>query len=142
VAASKPACELNVNRATQLNLSWSKPGATLTLDKTVDASKSAAFAFRIAVVPKDARNNATSGQDLRVVLADAAGRSASVDARAWSRSLFVSTADQHAQAVLNSVRIPLWAFAGVDMAHVTHEKLVFDATPTGAVTLTDVELQS
>jgi hypothetical protein len=136
---NRPPCARSVDRAVQLNVSWSRP-ATLSFDREIDASRFSVLSFRAAVLPKDARNP-PSGQDLRVALTDAAGRTASVDLDRVSGPLFVETADQHAQAVLTSVRVPLADFRGIDLARVARVQLVFDRTPAGAVTLTDVELQ-
>lgn len=123
-------------------LAW-KGSATYALPfpAGTDARAWEALVVRMAVEPGAAENAGLAAQDVRVVLVDAASRSASTLASAHSRALFTPPGGEDVRKViLNDVRIPLDAFAGIDLSQAREARLVFDATPQGRVHLADAML--
>ncbi len=132
-------------------LSWEQPGALLrfALPAGADFSAYGALSLRVAVDPLAANNAPGASQALSLRLTDAAGATATVPAPAAAELAFPQgevRADDFFGSLFTSVvplttlRVPLAAFAGVDLATVTEVALVLDATPSGTLFLADVEL--
>lgn len=79
-----------------------------------------------------------------MVLADAGGGSASVRASDFSRALFYPPGNVGPvpKVVLNTVRIPLSAFGGVNLNSVRTVLLTFNERLSGDVLITDVAFAS
>ncbi len=103
-----------------------------------------AFQFRVSVNFADARNMANLAQDFRVKLTDGAGLSASVRVSDVSGALFFppGSTGPVPRVVLNTVRIPLSAFGGINLTNVRSVQFTFDERLQGAVLITDLAFAS
>ena len=101
-----------------------------------------AVQFRVSVNFADPRNLADLAQDFRVVLTDAAGSSASVRVSDVSSALYFPPGDIVPKIVLNTVRVPLSAFGGVNLNAVRSVQLNFNERLQGAVLISDVAFAS
>jgi len=131
-----------VGGLSQLEIGWSQPGATL--DNAIPAGAGdftpfSVLTFRTALNFTDGRNFVPY-DDFDVQLTDSAGRTAATPVSAWSKALAYPPGKivRLPKVEMNAVRIPLSAFAGVDLTRVVSVKLVFDRQPMGALLLTDL----
>lgn len=133
----------NVGSAHQLALFWDGPATWSTVIPAAsgDVSGFDVVSFRLGVNYQNARNPNGQHQDLRLVLTDGVGASASVRVGDHSAALFDPPGNSAAKVVLNMVQVPMGAFAGVDTTDVASIELVFDQTPTGSVQITDLMFQ-
>ncbi len=128
----------------QVRLGWDGLGATLTneIPGGRDVSGYAVVQFRASVNFDDARN--VGAQDLSVVLTDSSGNSASSLVSASSGALFFPPGligpPRRAvpKIVLNTVRIPLSVFKGIDLTNVVLVTLSYDQTQTGGLMISDL----
>ena len=102
------------------------------------------LSLRVGLSLDDAANDA--GQDFAVVLTDTDGRSARLNASAYSTDLFAPPGDAFdsggsEKLVLTDLRIPLTEFPALDFAHLDTLELRFDLTPAGTVQITDLQFQ-
>src|ERR1041385_5493035 len=100
--------------------------------------------FRVSVNFADTRNLAGLAQDFRVVLTDASGASSSVRVSDVSGALFFPPGEVAPvpKVVLNTVRIPLSAFSGVNLNTVRSVQFTFDQRLQGGLLITDVAFAS
>jgi hypothetical protein len=77
-----------------------------------------------------------------VVLTDASGSSASVRVSDVSSALYFPPGDIVPKIVVNTVRVPLSAFSGVNLNAVRSVQLNFNERLQGAVLITDVAFAS
>ena len=106
-----------------------------------DVSDYAVMSFRIA------QNIGASlpNENMSVVLTDTNGHSAEVSVKKWSDALFQplgTTTDRTPKEILNTVRIPLSAFSGVDLTEIASVTLAFDKSKVGSVLMTDLAFNS
>ena len=103
-----------------------------------------AVQFRVSVNFADVRNVANLAQDFRVVLTDASGDSASVRVSDVSSALFFPPGEVGPvpKVVLNTVRVPLSAFGGVNLNAVRSVQFTFNERLQGGVLITDVAFAS
>jgi hypothetical protein len=103
-----------------------------------------AVQFRVSVNFADVRNVADLAQDFRVVLTDASGASASVRVSDVSGALFFPPGEVAPvpKVVLNTVRVPLSAFGGVNLNAVRSVQFTFNERLQGGVLVTDVAFAS
>jgi hypothetical protein len=103
-----------------------------------------AIQFRVSVNFADARNLAGLAQDFRVVLTDASGSSSSVRVSDVSGALYFPPGEVGPvpKVVLNTVRVPLTAFSGVNLNAVRSVQFTFDQRLQGALLITDVAFAS
>lgn len=103
-----------------------------------------AIQFRVSVNFADVRNLADLAQDFRVILTDTAGASASVRVSDVSAALFFPPGQigPVPKLVLNTVRVPLTAFGGVNLKSVRSVQLAFDERLAGGILITDVAFAS
>ena len=103
-----------------------------------------AVQFRVSVNFADPRNLADLAQDFRVVLTDASGSSASVRVSNVSSALYFppGSVGPVPKIVLNTVRVPLSAFGGVNLNNVRSVQFAFNERLQGAVLITDVAFAS
>src|ERR1043165_6644955 len=103
-----------------------------------------ALQFRVSVNFADARNLQDLAQDFRVVLTDASGSSASVRVSDFSSALFYPPGEVGPvpKVVLNTVRIPLSAFSGVNLNNVRSVQFTFNERLQGGILITDVAFAS
>jgi hypothetical protein len=103
-----------------------------------------AVQFRVSVNLADARNLEGLAQDFRVVLTDASGSSSSVRVSDVSGALFFppGSVGPVPKVVLNTVRVPLSAFGGVNLNNVRSVQFVFNERFQGGVLVTDLAFAS
>lgn len=103
-----------------------------------------AVQFRVSVNFADVRNVAGLAQDFRVVLTDASGGSASVRVSDVSSALFFPPGEVGPvpKVVLNTVRVPLSAFGGVNLNAVRSVQFTFNERLQGGILITDVAFAS
>jgi hypothetical protein len=103
-----------------------------------------AVQFRVSVNFADLRNLAGAAQEFSVVLTDSSGSSSSVRVSDFSKALYFPPGEVGPvpKVVLNTVRIPLSAFNGVNLNTVRSVQFKFDQTLTGALLITDVAFAS
>ena len=103
-----------------------------------------AVQFRVSVNFADVRNVPDLAQDFRVVLTDAAGASASVRVSDVSSALFYPPGEVAPvpKVVLNTVRVPLSAFNGVNLNAVRSVQFTFNERLQGGLLITDVAFAS
>jgi hypothetical protein len=103
-----------------------------------------AVQFRVSVNFADPRNLADLAQDFRVVLTDASGASASVRVSDVSGALYFPPGEVGPvpKVVLNTVRVPLSAFGGVNLNAVRSVQFNFNERLQGGVLITDVAFAS
>lgn len=133
----------------QLRVQWDAADGRLSLAIPAehgDLSGYATLHFRVLVDMFDPRNADLDSQALRVALVDAAGAEASIVLPPSEPALIRDRGErnslwQWAQFPLRarSVRIPLSAFAGVDLASIRSLDFVFDQTAQGSLLLSMVE---
>src|SRR5207245_798740 len=98
-----------------------------------------ALQFRAAVISRDPRNTPDQSQDFSVILTDGTGTSVSTPVSLWSRSLYYPQGQYNPRVFLNDVRIPLAAFAGVNLTDVRSVRFAFDQRAQGAFLMSDLE---
>ncbi len=103
-----------------------------------------ALQFRVSVNFADARNTTAAPQDFTVVLVDGAGAQSTVRVGAASGALFYppGTVGPVPKVVLNTVRLPLASFTGVNLTDIRTVRLQFDQTAQGALLITDLAFAS
>ncbi|HET6978808.1 MAG TPA: hypothetical protein VFI24_20920 [Pyrinomonadaceae bacterium] len=103
-----------------------------------------AIQFRVSVNFADVRNLADLAQDFRVVLTDASGSATSVRVSDVSSALFFPPGEVGPvpRVVLNTVRVPLTAFTGVNLNNVRSVQFTFNERLQGGVLITDVAFAS
>jgi hypothetical protein len=134
-------------------VSWEASGGTmaLLLDEPVDLSGAASVGVRVAVDPLSSLNPRGEAQAFSLRITDAAGKEAKVpvgaDAAALRYPAGLAQDDEYfdgqrftGPAPLMPVRVPLSAFAGVDLTAVTEVALVFDQTPSGTLLVADLQV--
>jgi hypothetical protein len=121
-----------------------------------DVSRFQAIQFRVSVNFADVRNLAGVAQNFRVMLTDASGSSASVRVSDVSPALYFPPGslrlrlDSDAgfavgpvpKVVLNTVRIPLSAFGGVNLKTIRSVQFTFDEQAQGGILIADVAFAS
>lgn len=131
----------------QLRTGWNALTATYTNDLpagTRNVSGFEALQFRISVNFADSRNTGISLQNFEVELTDGNGISTSVRVSDISGALFFppGTVGPVPKVVLNTVRIPLSSFPGVNLSDVRTIRFKLNQIPTGAVLVTDIAFAS
>jgi hypothetical protein len=103
-----------------------------------------AIQFRVSVNFADPRNLEDLAQDFRVVMTDATGATSSVRVSDVSGALFFPPGNVGPvpKVVLNTVRVPLSAFGGVNLNAVRTVQLTFNERLSGGVLITDVAFAS
>jgi hypothetical protein len=107
-----------------------------------DVSRLAVLQFRAAVNFEDARNP-RAAQDFSVTLTDGVGISATTVVSGASAALYFPPGGPAVvplpKTVLNSVRVPLARFPGVDLTNVQSITFNFDRTVSGALLISDLQ---
>ncbi|HYT65804.1 MAG TPA: hypothetical protein VEL51_05260 [Vicinamibacterales bacterium] len=127
----------------QLRAGWTETTASIENDVPAgagDVTPFLALQFRASVNFADARNASGVPQDLTVTLTDRTNHSATVRVGAVSGSLFYPPGEfVHVPKVfLNTVRIPLGAFSGIDLTDIATVRFNFDRTASGALLISDL----
>lgn len=142
-----PSARSTARGLSQLRTGWNNFTGNYTNDlpaPLANVSGFQAIQFRVSVNFADARNLEDLAQDFRVRLTDSAGASASVRVSDVSRALFYPPGNVGPvpKVVLNTVRVPLSAFGGVNLNNIRSVQLTFDERLAGAVLITDVAFAS
>lgn len=137
-----PSARSSKRGLSQLRFGWTNKGSKMINkipDGKGDAASYDAVTFRVSQNVADDR--APGGElKAKVVLKDASGNKASAKTQKWSDALFQqlgTTASYTPKIVMNSVRIPLSAFEGVDLGNISSVTIVF-TSKKGAVLMTDL----
>ena len=128
----------------QLLLQWTAAASYTTELGNLDASDYHVLTIRSGVSIGDDAN--LDGQDFVIALTDSAGRSARLNASAFSAALFYPPGDAFdgggsRKLILSDLRIPLTAFGGIDFGHLQTLALEFSTTTAGTVQITDLQFQ-
>lgn len=154
----------------QLRMGWNDASATLSNELPSghgDVTQFQALQFRASVNFEDSRNANLMAQNFQVALKDGAGMTASVRVANFSSALFVPPGDPPRdtnmlfippadidlmspvpKVVLNTVRLPLSAFANINLADVRSVEFKFDQPRQGtlliqgALLITDIAFVS
>jgi hypothetical protein len=128
----------------QLRFGWDTATAEWTNqipdDGTGDVRGYRVVQFRASVNFDDPRNDSAVPQDFSVILTDRVGNSASALVSDNSDALYYPPGRIAAvpKVVLNTIRIPLAQFVGVDLSQVRSVRIQFNQRDTGALLLTDL----
>ena len=129
---------LQAHAIVELRLTWDRPGGRLVTNippGSRDVSAYDALTLRVVPDPGDARRNPPRApRPFSVALVDTEGRRKAIAVRATNPAVRYPVR----VAVLATVRIPLTAFAGVDLDRVASIQILLDRRPRGRLFLTDV----
>lgn len=142
-----PSARSSLRGLSQLNTGWNNLTGNYKNDIPLAFSNVSGFQalqFRIAVNFADARNLAGLAQNFRVVLTDTSGSTAAVRVSDVSSALFFppGSVGPVPKIVLNTVRIPLSAFGGVNLLSIKSVEFTFNEQAQGAVLVTDIAFAS
>ncbi|HVG28401.1 MAG TPA: hypothetical protein VM864_01640 [Pyrinomonadaceae bacterium] len=142
-----PSARSTLRGLSQLRTGWAAGGASYTNDLPLgsrDVSGFQALQFRVSVNFEDTRNATNAAQSFSVVLTDGTGAQSSVLVGSVSTALFYppGTTGPVPKVVLNTARIPLASFTGVNLTDIRSVKLQFDQTASGALLITDLAFAS
>lgn len=142
-----PSARSPLRGLSQLRSGWDNPTAFYMKDLpggTRNVSGFQAVQFRVSVNFADARNFVGADQEFSVVLTDSSGSTSSVRVSDHSKALFFPPGEAFPvpKVVLNTVRIPLSAFTGVNLNSIRSVRFNFDQRLTGALLITDVAFAS
>ena len=103
-----------------------------------------ALQFRVSVNFSDARNASNVAQNLSVVLTDGNGFTSSVRVSDVSQALYFppGSVGPVPKVFLNTVRVPLSAFTGVNLTDIRSVQFKFDQNLQGALLVTDLAFAS
>lgn len=127
----------------QLNMGWNSAAATYSNDLppgTRDVSGFFALSFRASVNYNDVRNPTAIPQNFSVTVTDGIGNTSTARVGDWTGSLYYPPGSFSVvpKVVLNSVRVPLFAFNGVNKSDITSVRFNFDQMSTGALLISDI----
>jgi dienelactone hydrolase len=134
-------------------VSWEELGAALRLtvpEGAGDLSGYTTLSLRAAVDPASPLNATRRPQAFSVQITDRAGNRAAVQTRPDEPALSFPPGEMREVSAtstgfftgivpLTTIRMPLSAFAGVDLSDIAEIALVFDQTPSGALFVGDIE---
>ncbi|HEX8557431.1 MAG TPA: hypothetical protein VF668_04990 [Pyrinomonadaceae bacterium] len=131
----------------QLRTGWAATTANYRNDLPLGARDVGAFrwlTFRVSVNFADTRNPAGIGQNFTVVLTDGAGATSAVTVASYSDVLFYppGSVGPVPKVLLNTARIPVSAFSGVNLSDIRSVQFKFDQSPSGALLISDVAFSS
>ncbi|HEY0003710.1 MAG TPA: hypothetical protein VGB17_02780 [Pyrinomonadaceae bacterium] len=127
----------------QLRTGWGAINSTYTNDLPLgsrDVSGFQALQFRVSLNYNDTRNTANAPQNFSVILTDGTGATSIVRLSDYSDALFFPPGSVASvpKIFLNTVRLPLSAFAGVNLSDIRSVQFKFDQTSTGALQVSDL----
>ncbi len=142
-----PSARSPMRGLSQLRTGWGDLSAFYKNEVSAAAGNVSGFQavqFRVSVNFADARNMAGLAQDFSVVLTDASGSTGFVRVSDYSKALYFppGSIGPVPKVVLNTVRIPLTAFAGVNLNNIRSVRFTFDQRFAGALLITDVAFAS
>ena len=100
--------------------------------------------LRASVNFADTRNPAGIGQNFTVVLTDGAGATSTVTVASYADVLFYppGSVGPVPKVVLNTARLPVSAFSGVNLSDIRSVQFKFDQSLSGALLISDVAFAS
>jgi hypothetical protein len=127
----------------QLRAGWSTPTASYTNAIPAgfrDVTGFRVLQFRAGVNFEDVRTVAGGRLNFSVVLTDGSGASANVQVAAFGNALSSPPGEVGPvpRVVLQTIRLPLTAFAGVDRTDIRSVRFAFDQTASGALLIADL----
>src|SRR5215207_3616648 len=136
-----------VRGLSQLRTGWSAITANYRNDLPLGARDVSGFrwlTFRVSVNFADTRNPSGIGQNFSVVLTDGAGAVSTVTVNSYSDVLFYppGSVGPVPKVLLNTARIPVTAFSGVNLADIRSVQFNFNQSPSGALLISDVAFAS
>jgi len=142
-----PSARSNLRGLSQLRTGWGDFSALYKNDLPPtmrNVSGFQAVQFRVSVNFADARNLADMAQNFSVVLTDSSGSVSFVRVSDYSAALYFppGSVGPVPKVVLNTVRIPLTAFSGVNLNNIRSVQFKFDQRLQGALLVTDVAFAS
>src|SRR5215203_3203166 len=142
-----PSARSSARGLSQLRTGWNNMTGNYRNDLPVtlgNVSGFQAIQFRVSVNFADPRNLADLAQDFSVRLTDASGATSSVRVSDVSGALYFppGSVGPVPKVVLNTVRVPLSAFGGVNLNAIRSVQLTFDELLQGGVLITDVAFAS
>ena len=142
-----PSARSTARGLSQLKTGWNNLSGNYTNNVPAtlgNVSGFQALQFRVSVNFADVRNLADLAQDFRVILMDAAGAWTSVRVSDVSSALFFPPGEVGPvpKVVLNTVRVPLSEFTGVNLNAVRSVQFTFNERLQGGVLITDVAFAS
>ena len=142
-----PSARSSARGLSQLKTGWNNLSGNYTNNVPAalgNVSGFQALQFRVSVNFADVRNIADLTQDFRVILMDAAGSWTSVRVSDVSSALFFPPGEVGPvpKVVLNTVRVPLSEFTGVNLNAVRSVQFTFNERLQGGVLITDVAFAS
>lgn len=142
-----PSARSGARGLSQLKTGWNNLTGNYRNELPIAVSNVSGFQaiqFRIGVNFADARNLEGLAQNFRVVLTDAGGSTASVRVSDVSSALYFppGSVGPVPKLVLNTIRIPLSAFGGVNLHNIRAVEFAFNEQAQGAVLVTDVAFAS
>jgi hypothetical protein len=142
-----PSARSDARGLSQLNTGWTNMTGNYRNELPSALSNVSGFQalqFRVSVNFADLRNLEDLAQDFRVVLTDSSGRTAAVRVSDVSSALFFppGSVGPVPKVVLNTVRVPLTAFGGVNLNNIRAVEFTFDERFQGAVLIADIAFAS
>ncbi len=136
-----------VRGLSQLRTGWSAITANYNNDLPLGSRDVSGFrwlTFRVAVNFADTRNPSGIGQNFTVMLTDGTGATSSVTVNSYADVLFYppGTVGPVPKVLLNTARIPVSAFSGVNLSDIRSVRFKFDQSPSGALLISDVSFAS
>ncbi|MET0645682.1 MAG: hypothetical protein ABW208_03615 [Pyrinomonadaceae bacterium] len=136
-----------VRGLSQLRTGWSATTANYRNDLPTGSRDVSGFSwvtFRVSVNFADTRNPSGIGQNFSVVLTDGTGATSSVTVASYSDVLFYppGSVGPVPKVLLNTARIPVSAFSGVNLSDIRSVQFKFDQSPSGALLISDVAFAS
>jgi hypothetical protein len=136
-----------VRGLSQLRTGWSAITAGYTNDLPLGARDVSAFqwlTFRVSVNFADTRNPSGIAQNFRVVLTDGTGATSAVTVSSYSDVLFYppGSVGPVPKVLLNTARLPVSAFSGVNLSDIRSVQFKFDQSPSGALLISDLAFSS
>ena len=131
----------------QLRTGWSAITANYRNDLPVGTRDVSGFrwlTFRVSVNFNDTRNPAGIPQNFTVTLTDGTGATSSLTVASQSDVLFYppGSVGPVPKILLNTARIPVTAFSGVNLTDIRNVQFKFDQSPSGALLISDVAFSS
>jgi hypothetical protein len=142
-----PSARSPLRGLSQLNTGWNNLTGNYRNDLPPGSGNVSGFQaiqFRVSVNFADVRNLEGVAQNFRVVLTDASGAAASVRVSDVSSALFFPPGKigPVPKIVLNTVRVPLTAFGGINLKTIRSVQFTFNEQAPGGILITDVAFAS
>jgi hypothetical protein len=142
-----PSARSSATGLSQLRTGWSALTAVYSNDLPTGSRDVSSFKwlmFRVSVNFADTRNAAGAAQNFTVVLTDGTGATSSVAVGSVSDVLFYppGSVGPVPKVLLNTARMPLTAFSGVNLSDIRTVQFKFNQMTSGALLISDVAFAS